>query len=349
MREGFTTGSCAAAAALACCLWQKGGTCPARVALTLPGGRVFAPAVIAHEDGRCSVVKDAGDDPDITDGCQVCARVTLGDGPGPVTFAAGEGVGTVTQPGLKVAVGEPAINPVPRRMIQAAVRQVFPTRRAVVEISIPGGAALARRTFNPRLGIEGGLSVLGTTGVVRPMSQEALTQSIHLEMRMRRAQGTRHLALAFGSQGERALAVLHPGTPCALISNFVGFALDSARALGFHSVLLAGQPGKLVKVAGGCMQTHSRCGDGRREALICHLALMGAGTSLVQKVWAQNTLEGAIPLLREANLTGVWDALARQARLYCQLRAGDALHVETLIVDAGGGLLGRSGPWPPAG
>ena len=195
---------------------------------------------------------------------------------------------------------------------------------------------MARRTFNPRLGVVGGLSVLGTTGVVRPMSQEALTESIHLEMSMRRAQGARRLLLAFGSQGEKALGRLYPHDPCVQISNFVGFALDSARALGFEAVLLAGQPGKLVKVAGGCMQTHSRYGDGRRETLLCHLALMGAKPAVLQAIWAVNTLDEAIGMLSAAGLAEVWARLAQQAQRYCHQRVCADMKVSALILDGAG-------------
>ena len=174
LREGFTTGSCAAAAALACCLWQRDGECPERVELTVPEGRTYAPRIVAHGDGSCGVVKDSGDDPDITSGMEVVAMVELLGGDGPIRFRAGDGVGTITQPGLKLPAGEAAINPVPRRMIEDAVRSVFGARGAAVTVSIPGGRELAKKTFNPRLGIEGGLSVLGTSGVVRPMSEEAL-------------------------------------------------------------------------------------------------------------------------------------------------------------------------------
>ena len=176
-REGFTTGSCAAAAALACCLWLRDGQCPQQVKITVPGGKDYIPEILPHSDGSCGVIKDSGDDPDITKGMEIIAKVELLDGDGDIKFVGGEGVGTVTEPGLKVGVGEPAINPVPRSMIEKSVRSVFGDRAARVTVSIPGGREIARRTFNPRLGIKDGLSVLGTTGIVRPMSAEALRDS----------------------------------------------------------------------------------------------------------------------------------------------------------------------------
>ena len=195
LREGFTTGSCAAAAALASCLWQRDGACPERVEIVVPAGKTFAPEIIAH---------------------------------GGIRFLAGDGVGTITLPGMKLPVGEAAINPVPRRMIEQAVRQVFPARAAEVTVSIPGGEELAKRTFNPRLGVVGGLSVLGTTGVVRPMSEEALKETIRLELSVRKSQGAEEIGLVFGSQGERAANALFPCMQAVQMSNFVGFALDCA-------------------------------------------------------------------------------------------------------------------------
>ena len=203
LREGFTTGSCAAACALASCLWQRDGDCPSQVALTVPEGRTYMAEIHAIGPYRCAVYKDSGDDPDITNGSEVWAQVQLLP-EGPVRFQAGEGVGTVTLPGLKVAVGEPAINPVPRCMIEDAVRSVFPEKGALVTVGVTGGRELAQRTFNPRLGIVDGLSILGTTGVVRPMSEEALTDTIRLELTLRKANGADVIALVFGSQGEIA-------------------------------------------------------------------------------------------------------------------------------------------------
>lgn len=343
LREGFTTGSCAAACALASCLRQRDGECPDRVEIVVPEGRTYAPVILAREDGWCAVIKDSGDDPDVTNGCEVRARVALGEDDGPVTFAAGAGVGVITLPGLKLPVGEAAINPVPRQMIEQAVRSVYPTRRATVTVSIVGGRELAQRTFNPRLGIEGGLSVLGTSGVVRPMSEEALTETIRLELSMHRAGGAAHITLVFGAQGETAVKRLMPGAACVQISNFVGFALDAAAELGFARVTLAGQPGKLAKVSGGCMQTHSKYGDGRREPLAAHLALMGAPAALIAQVMQAVTLDGLIGPIGEAGYGGVWDRLCRAASEYGEARVRRAMTVDTLMLDGQGCVIGRYG------
>ena len=342
LREGFTTGSCAAAAALASCLWQRDGACPERVGIVVPAGKTFAPEIIAHGGYVCGVIKDGGDDPDITTGSEVRARVRLMESDGGIRFLAGDGVGTITLPGMKLPVGEAAINPVPRRMIEQAVRQVFPARAAEVTVSIPGGEELAKRTFNPRLGVVGGLSVLGTTGVVRPMSEEALKETIRLELSVRKSQGAEEIGLVFGSQGERAANALFPCMQAVQMSNFVGFALDSAAELGFLRVILLGQPGKLVKVSGGSMQTHSQYGDGRRETLIAHLALMGAPVELLEFVRQSVTLDGCISPIYDAGFDAVWTHLADAAAAYAAARIHGEMCVDAVMLDANGQILGRS-------
>ena len=343
LREGFTTGSCAAAAALACCLWLRDGVCPERVSIVVPAGRTYAPEIVMHSGGVCGVIKDAGDDPDITNGMEILARVELLPGDGPIEFAAGEGVGTVTEPGLKIPVGEAAINPVPRAMIEDAVRSVFGARSARVTVSVPGGEEVARKTFNPRLGIVGGISVLGTTGIVRPMSEEALKESLYEELKMRAAQGHRDLVYTFGNQGEEAMHRLFPGLPVVQVSNEIGYMLDSAVELGMEGILLGGHPGKLAKVAAGVMQTHSHTADARREAIITQLALMGAPVSLIEAVYACKTTDAAIGVIREAGYADVWNRMAMAAQRYCALRVREALEVRIVFTDAQGGVLGSCG------
>ena len=334
LREGFTTGSCAAAAALASCLWQRDGACPERVGIVVPAGKTFAPEIIAHGGYVCGVIKDGGDDPDITTGSEVRARVRLMESDGGIRFLAGDGVGTITLPGMKLPVGEAAINPVPRRMIEQAVRQVFPARAAEVTVSIPGGEELAKRTFNPRLGVVGGLSVLGTTGVVRPMSEEALKETIRLELSVRKSQGAEEIGLVFGSQGERAANALFPCMQAV--------QMDCAAELGFAHATLLGQPGKLVKVSGGSMQTHSQYGDGRRETLIAHLALMGAPVELLEFVRQSVTLDGCISPIYDAGFDAVWTHLADAAAAYAAARIHGEMRVDAVMLDAKGQILGRS-------
>ena len=341
LREGFTTGSCAAAAALACCLWMRDGICPEQVCITVPEGRQYAPEILPHPDGSCGVIKDSGDDPDITRGMEIVARVELLPGDGEIRFCAGDGVGVVTEDGLKVPKGEPAINPVPRQMIEAAVRSVFGGRAALVIVSIPGGREIAKRTFNPRLGIQGGLSVLGTSGVVRPMSEKALKDALYAELRMRVLQGRKHLIFTFGNQGERALHGLYPELCVVQVSNEIGFMLDSALELGVEHLLIGGHPGKMTKISAGLMQTHSHTGDARREAIVTHLALMGAPVGLMNAVYECVTTDAAMALIHDAGCDAVWDRLARAAQRYCSLRVRGGIRIDTVIADAEGRLLGK--------
>ena len=213
---------------------------------------------------------------------------------------------------------------------------------AAVTVSIPGGEELAKRTFNPRLGVVGGLSVLGTTGVVRPMSEEALKETIRLELSVRKSQGAEEIGLVFGSQGERAANALFPCMQAVQMSNFVGFALDCAAELGFARATLLGQPGKLVKVSGGSMQTHSQYGDGRRETLIAHLALMGAPVELLEFVRQSVTLDGCISPIYDAGFDAVWTHLADAAAAYAAARIHGEMRVDAVMLDAKGQILGRS-------
>ena len=340
-REGFTTGSCAAAAALACCLWQRDGQCPQQVKITVPGGKDYVPEIIPHEDGSCGVIKDSGDDPDITRGMEVISRVELSDSDGGIQFRAGEGVGTITEPGLKIPVGEAAINPVPRSMIEKAVRSVYGSRGAVVTVSIPGGREVAKKTFNPRLGIKDGLSVLGTTGIVRPMSAEALRDSLVVELKMRVAQGKDPILFTFGNQGEQAMRVTYPDGTFVQVSNEIGFMLDTARELGVKHLILGGHPGKLAKIAAGVMQTHSHTADGRREAIVTQLAFMNAPIELMRQVYEGVTTDVAIRLIDEAGYTAVWDRIAEAARRYCTLRVRSEIRIDVVVVENNGRILGK--------
>lgn len=346
LREGFTTGSCAAAAALACCLWQRDGACPEAVELEVPGGKVYRPEILPHGDGSCGIIKDSGDDPDITNGMEVIAKVELSPEDGPISFCAGEGIGIITQPGLKIPVGEPAINPVPRQMIEGAVRSVFGSKGAIVTVSIPGGANIAKKTFNPRLGIEGGLSVLGTTGILRPMSLEALRDSLYVELKMRAEQGHKALAFTFGNQGESALQTIGCRLPVVQVSNEIGFMLDSAKELGIEYLLVSGHPGKMTKIAAGIMQTHSHTADGRKEGIITQLALMGAPKQLCEQVYGCVTTDSAAEFIHKAGYDGVWDRIAAAAKDYMTFRVRDAVRIEAMVTDYAGNVMGKSAEHP---
>lgn len=341
LREGFTTGSCAAAAALACCMRLRDGHCPEQVCIVVPEGRKYIPTIIAHSDGSCGVIKDSGDDPDITQGMEIIAKVDLAEGDGEIRFCAGEGVGTVTEDGLKIPKGEAAVNPVPRGMIEQAVRSVFFRRGATVTVSIPGGREIAKKTFNPRLGIVNGLSILGTSGIVRPMSEEALKESLRIELEMRTHQGAQTVAFTFGNQGEEAMRGIYPELPIVQVSNYIGFMLDSALELGIRRLIIGGHPGKLAKLAAGVMQTHSKYADARREAIITQLALMGAPIKLMKKVSECVTTDAVMTLVEDADMGEVWNKTAKAAWRYCSLRVRGEIQIDIVFIDANGKILGR--------
>ena len=341
LREGFTTGSCAATAALACCLWIRDGKCPDQVCITVPEGRKYIPSIIPHDDGSCGVIKDSGDDPDITNGMEIIAKVELTETEREIRFIAGEGVGTITEDGLKIPKGEAAINPVPRQMIEDAVRSVFGNRGAAVTVSIPGGQEIAKKTFNPRLGIMGGLSILGTSGVVRPMSEDALKESLYEELRMRATQGAETIIFTFGNQGEEALKRIHPALPIVQVSNYIGFMLDSALELGVKKLIIGGHPGKLAKIAAGVMQTHSKYADGRREAIITQLALMGAEVELLRKIQNCVTTDAIMVLVHDAGLDNVWNRIAEAVYRYCSARVRGEISIDVIVTDTPGNEIGR--------
>ena len=267
LRCGYTTGTCATAAASAAAMMLFSHRNVDTVRVETPKGVTLdleiGNAAFSENTATCAVRKDAGDDPDITDGLLIFATVVYADGDG-IILKGGKGVGTVTKEGMSSPVGEAAINPTPRRMITEAVRKVMEDFKykggLEVIISIPGGEELARKTFNPRLGIVGGLSVLGTSGIVDPMSEQALIDTIHVEMNSRRAAGDEHLLAFFGNYGvDFAASEWQMDTQDRVTcSNYVGEMLDYAAYLQFKDVLLIGHVGKMLKLAQGIMNTHSR-------------------------------------------------------------------------------------------
>ena len=352
LRCGYTTGTCAAAAAAgAAALLLTGEALPA-VRLLTPAGVEVEAELLRHAAGdgwaSCAVRKDGGDDPDVTHGTLIFARVERTDLPG-LSIDGGEGVGRVTRPGLDQPVGAAAINSTPRRMIAeqleaAAARAGYAGGlRAVV--SAPEGEALAKRTFNPRLGIVGGISILGTSGIVKPMSEAALLESIFLEMDQQRAAGTEDVLLTPGNYGEafsREVLGLRLDRWC-LCSNYLGAAIDHAAGAGFRSVLVVGHLGKLIKAAAGCMNTHSRTADARRETLTAHAALAGADGPLLRALFNAPTTDAGVELLQEAGLlepvmASIGEALDGQLKR----RAGEGLVIEALFFSNQYGILGRT-------
>ena len=309
LRCGYTTGACAAAATAAAAELLLGGEAPKSVTLDTPKGVPLtldiARATAGAGAATCAVRKDSGDDPDITNGVLVFAEVRRAAGG--VAIDGGEGVGRVTREGLDQPVGAAAINSVPRRMIaeaaEAAMARHNYTGGLAVTISIPGGEALAQKTFNPRLGIEGGLSVIGTTGIVEPMSAAALVDTIKLELNVRCAEGARAALLCPGNFGETfARESLGLAAQPVSVANFIGEGVDAAVAAGFHRILLVGHVGKLVKLGIGVRNTHSAQGDGRMETLAACALACGAEAPLLRRIMGCATTDAALDLLRGAGL-----------------------------------------------
>jgi cobalt-precorrin-5B (C1)-methyltransferase len=336
LREGYTTGVCAAAAALASLLWQRDGVCPEQVSYTLPSGKTLLLPIEMVSDYVCGVRKDGGDDPDQTNGCLVCAQVQVAAEDGSIVFRAGDGVGTVTRKGLPIPVGEPAINPVPRKMITETVRSVIGERGATVTISVPDGKQIAERTFNARLGIIGGISILGTTGVVRPMSEEAVRESLRLELSMCRAEYGTACAFVTGYGGETYLKQQYPdANSIVLCSNYLGYLLDCAEEMGMRSVLLVGMAGKLVKPAADIMYLHSHTAGGQREVICTHAALAGATTEQIQQLYNAATTAHRQELLEKMPFgTTVWQTIAEAACENCRKRTHNTIQIGMILLSS---------------
>ena len=311
LRLGYTTGSCAAAAAKAAA-WMllTGGKMPA-IDLLTPKGVALTLDVLeitrTPDTVSCAIRKDSGDDPDVTHDTLVFAAVQRTETPG-VTIDGGAGVGRVTKRGLDQPVGAAAINSVPRRMIRENVEEVMRLcdycGGLAVMISVPEGEALAKKTFNPRLGIVGGISILGTTGIVEPMSEQALLDTIHVELRQRRENGADYILLAPGNYGAdyiRDYIGLDPKT-AVLTSNFIGDSLEFCKEFGFHGALLIGHIGKFVKLAGGMWNTHSKFGDCRMELIASHSAALGLRAERTEEILHCATCDDALRILDEEGL-----------------------------------------------
>lgn len=343
LREGVSTGSCMTGGAAAAALWLTTGTCPDIIKVETPIGKTLYLDVVPKEKGVCGIVKDAGDDPDVTNGSEVITKVEILPDNGEISFVGGAGIGTITQEGLKLPVGEPAINPVPRQMVEKALRQIIGNHGAVVTVSIPGGEELAKKTFNPRLGVLGGLSVLGTTGIVRPMSEEAMKDSLLVELDMYARQGHRSILFVLGTTGENALKASYGEFPCVLqVSNYIGFMIEEAVERGFVDILIGGFVGKLVKVASGTMNTHSHVADGRLETICTHAALHGASRDVIEKIYSCLTTKAAMKIVAEEGLMDIWKDMAEKASFYCEKTAHGMARVGMIFLDGDNRVLAES-------
>jgi cobalt-precorrin-5B (C1)-methyltransferase len=335
LRTGWTTGTCASAAAKAAAIGLVTGERPAVVEVALPGGRrvLFAveagPSGVAHE---AVVVKDAGDDPDCTDGARMTALV---EEAGATELLAGPGVGTVTLPGLGLAVGVPAVNPVPRRMITAALAEAtaVPLRAT---FSVPGGEAMAERTTNARLGIVGGISILGTTGIVRPFSTAAYRASVVQQIDVAAAQGYREVVLATGSRSERHAFAAWPGLPdvCVVeVGDFTGIALRRAVAAGVRRVAFVGMAGKITKLAAGVMMTHFHRSAVDTALLAAVAEESGAPPEVVEAATETATARHFFETCVARESLQPLERLCGLAKEACRAHVGGALEVEVRMVD----------------
>ena len=365
LRLGFTTGSCAAAAAKAGTQMLLSGDEVRQVRLMTPKGIELYLDVeeIRRSSGsvRCGVRKYSGDDPDVTDGLLICAEVKKEEPEAPllaltgseqedrIRISGGEGVGRVTRPGLEQPVGEAAVNKIPRQMIREAVREICEkygySGGVHVTLTIPGGERVAEKTFNPRLGILGGLSILGTTGIVEPMSEKALTDTICLEMRVLKENGHDCCIVTPGNYGsdflkEKMGMDLSLAVKC---SNYIGEAIDDAAMLDMKGILLVGHVGKLVKLAAGVMNTHSRQADCRMEVLAAHAAMAGADRDTVTRIMGCINTTEAIRILKERELlVPVMGTVTERIREALRRRAGENLSVGAVMFSTEDGILGKT-------
>lgn len=350
LKYGISTGACAAAAAKAAALVLMGNPVdhvgvptPIGLRLEIPieGWRKLDP-----ERAVAWVVKDAGDDVDVTDGLRIYATVRLTDN-GEIIILGGEGVGKVTKPGLPIPVGEAAINPIPRIMIKKALMEVLPKGKgAEVLIEVPGGAEVAEKTLNPKLGIVGGISILGTSGVVKPYSLAAYRRSLVPQLDVALHSGHKRLFLVPGNIGARATKLLFNAPDDAIVQtgDFIGYMLQKAVEKGAKDIVILGHAGKLVKLAAGVFNTHHRVADARLEVIAAYAGAVGADSKLLRRILGSNTTEEAIKLLKEENLAKqTFDMIAEKARLRCIEASGGKARISVVIISLDGEVLGMSG------
>ncbi len=373
MRKGFTTGSCAAAAAKAAAYMLLTGIKKEKISIETPAGVMFDAEIldIEMEENRvsCSVMKDGGDDPDVTTGSHVVAEVSVleegAESPNKISskkengnvllpslkieIDGGAGVGRVTLPGLDQPVGNAAINHVPREMIEKEVTEVCSLLDFMgclkIIISVPEGEELAKKTFNPRLGIVGGISILGTTGIVEPMSARALIDTIEVELKQKKALGMKHAIVSPGNYGLKFMEEnlhydLNRSVKC---SNFIGETVDKACNLGFQTLLITGHIGKLIKVAGGIMNTHSHEADARMEILTGCAIRAGADTDTARRILeCMNTEEALSILEKKGILNQTMEIVLERILFYLDFRAQGRLQTECILYSNEYGLLAES-------
>lgn len=357
LKGGYTTGACLAAGAKAGAMIMQGEDPGDRVDIVALDGTplqipIASVELLAH-GVKAEIIKDAGDDPDITNGTSVFITFSFltQEQLQPVygqsilykqiLFEAGQGIGHATKPGLSLAVGEPAINPGPRQLVYNSIKDIIGDKACLVRVDIPAGTELATKTLNPVLGIEGGISVIGTTGVLRPMSEEAFKNSLVPQIEVAKAAGFTTQIFVPGKIGERiATSWGLPTEAMVQTSNFIGFMLEAGADHGLERILLFGHIGKLAKVAAGVFHTHNRVGDARLEVLAAYSAAQGMPAEGVQRILQAVTTEEALPVIEEYGLQSVYQVIAARASYRAERLLFNRLQVGTVLVTLQGKLLG---------
>ena len=352
LKCGYTTGTCASLAAKAAVHFLLTGEIPDSMEILTPKGLIVNAPILDFKlrgnAASCSVQKYAGDDADVTDGYLITAEVSKSEKG--ITIDGGEGVGRVTKAGLDQPVGAAAINRVPREMIRSAVLEECKAAHynggLTIIISVPQGEEIAKKTFNPNLGIIGGISILGTSGIVEPMSQQAIVDTIEVEIKQARASGSDHLILTPGNYGIdflKSSAMYAKGVPFVKYSNFIGDALDISVSQGFKTVLIVGHMGKLVKLAGGIMNTHSKVADCRMELICAHSAVCGADSNICSKIMDSTTTDAALAILDESSLRqAVIESLMAAIQKHLDRRCQGLLKVGAVMFSNEYGYIGES-------
>ena len=356
-RRGYTTGSCAAAAAKASVHMLFTNKKIENINIDTPKGIPLTLKVknieIRNNYASCSIEKDGGDDIDATHTMDIFAKAELISRENEeIIVTSGVGIGIVTKKGLSVEVGKPAINPVPMKMIRSEIAKVLGENNKLlnkdkslkITIFAPKGEEIAEKTFNPRLGIVGGISILGTTGIVEPMSEDGWKKSLSIELEMKKAQGMDKIILVPGNHGEEFIReqLKIDMNNCVRMSNFVGYMLNEAKRLGFKKILMAGHIGKFIKISAGIFNTHSKVCDARNEIMIANLALMGAGLDFIKEINECVTAEGAVEIIDKSNYTEIYNILCNKCKERVEEYLNEDIQVEVYMFRMDKSLLGKS-------
>lgn len=341
---GFTTGSCAAAASKAAVIGLITGKVPDFVTIDTPAGICIEIKIILSvfekDFVQCSVIKESGDDPDVTNGIEIQSKAEYTEETG-IKITGGEGIGIVTKKGLKVEVGNAAINPVPMKMIRNEILKIT-NKNIKITVSVPKGKKIAEKTFNPRLGIQGGISIIGTTGIVTPMSEEAWKDAILVELKVKKEAGFKSLCFVFGRTGEdfAVNTLCIPQKRIVIISNFVGYMIDAAYNMGFKNLLIVGHTGKIIKLAAGNFHTHSLLSDARMETLCTLCAILGAETHVIKQIYNCITTDAAQDVIKKYGFMNVYNMAADVAEKKC-IQRGHNMNIGILFFDGNFNILSK--------